>query len=69
MRCIHSADLQSVEQPVYLPVHAAALAPDLLLVGVERVPALLAEADGEHEADDGGELVQLQVEPVRQQGQ
>ena len=57
--------LESVEEPVQLPV----LAPHLRLEDVERVPALLPEADGHQELDDGGELVEVQVEPVCQGGQ
>ena len=51
------------------PVLDRASAHDLRLVFVQRVAALLPEADGHHEVDDGRELVQLEVEAVGQRGQ
>ena len=59
------AALQSVKQTVNLPVHPVP-GPQLGLVVVQAAPALLPEADGQHEADDGAELVQPQVKSLRQ---
>jgi len=58
--------LECIEEPVKLPVLAH---PNLRLKDIQGVSALLSEADGHQEVDDGGELVQKQVEPVRQGSQ
>jgi hypothetical protein len=58
--------LKCIEEPVKLPVLAH---PNLCLKDIQGVSALLSEADGHQEVDDGGELVQKQVEPVRQGSQ
>ena len=63
-----AATLQSVEQQVELPVDGLA-GPQLGLVVVESVAALLPEADRHHEVHHGAELVQPQVESVRQRGE
>ena len=61
--------LQCGKEPVQLPVHLLPPCDHLGLEGVEGRPALLLEADGQHEVDDGEELVQHQVEAVRPGGQ
>ena len=61
--------LQCSKEPVQLPVHLLPPSDHLGLEGVEGGPALLLEADGQHEVDDGGELVEHQVEAVRPGGQ
>jgi len=57
--------LEGIEESVELPVHAAS---NLCLKYIQGVAALLSEADGHQEVDDGGELVQLQVKSVCQRG-
>ena len=62
-------NLERGKHPVKLPVHLLLPSNHLGLVVVQRVPALLLEADGHHEVDDGGELVEVEVEPVGLGGQ
>ena len=58
--------LECIEEPVKLPVLAH---PNLCLKDIQGVSALLSEADGHQEVDDGGELVQKQVETISQGSQ
>jgi hypothetical protein len=53
--------LEGVEETMKLPVLAH---PHLRLKHIQCLSTLLSEADGHKEVDDGGELVQQQVEAV-----
>ena len=58
-------NLQCGKQSVQFPVQFLLSRHDLGLIVVQDLPSPLLEADGHHEVDDGGELIEVQVEPVR----